>query len=137
MWLLIQFLRSCLLLVQGLFRKGGGASALRGFRIPEVGVVSPEPGWKINSRVSPSCYSLTQIFEYSRFNNTTFYRLGIISLQLVPVIMSSVPLKRLYKELPVWIVEDHHDVSLAPWQALTRYCPLFLVKRRFTKGKTG
>lgn len=25
--------------------------------------------------------------------------------------MSSVPLKRSYKELPVWIVEDHHDVS--------------------------
>lgn len=26
--------------------------------------------------------------------------------------MSSAPLKRLYKEVPVWIVEDHHHVGL-------------------------
>lgn len=50
--------------------------------------------------------------------------------------MSSVPLKRLYKELPVWIVEDHHDVSLAHWHALTRYSPPFWVNRRLNRGKT-
>lgn len=37
--------------------------------------------------------------------------------------MSGVPLKRLYKELPVWIVEDHHDVSLPHF--FTRSCQIY------------
>lgn len=45
--------------------------------------------------------------------------------------MSSVRLKRLYKELPVWIVEDHHDVSLEHWRTLTRSCPIHDPIRRF------
>uniref|UniRef100_A0A674PRA1 Chromosome 5 open reading frame 22 n=1 Tax=Takifugu rubripes TaxID=31033 RepID=A0A674PRA1_TAKRU len=40
------------------------------------------------------------------------------------VIMSGVPLKRLYKELPVWIVEDHHDVVGHIYRAIaSRHLP--------------
>ncbi|TNM98288.1 UPF0489 protein C5orf22 homolog isoform X2 [Takifugu flavidus] len=38
--------------------------------------------------------------------------------------MSGVPLKRLYKELPVWIVEDHHDVVGHIYRAIaSRHLP--------------
>lgn len=122
--------------VQGLFAKGAGPAPFAASVFPEVGVSSPKPGEKLGSRFSPSCCSLTQIFEDNSLNNDALYRLGITRVHLVPVVMSSVPLKRLYRELPVWIVEDHHDVSLAHWQHLTPYCPLFLVNRRLSKAKT-
>lgn len=39
--------------------------------------------------------------------------------------MSSVPLKRTYKELPVWIVEDHHDVVPHIYRSIaSRHLPL-------------
>lgn len=41
------------------------------------------------------------------------YLHGLNKQTLSSVTMTSAPMKRLYKELPVWIVEDHHDVSLA------------------------
>ncbi|XP_040000426.1 UPF0489 protein C5orf22 homolog [Xiphias gladius] len=38
--------------------------------------------------------------------------------------MSCAPLKRFYKELPVWIVEDHHDVVCHIYRAIaSRYLP--------------
>ncbi|GLD72261.1 UPF0489 protein, partial [Lates japonicus] len=38
--------------------------------------------------------------------------------------MSSAPLKRFYKELPVWIVEDHHDVVCHIYRAIaSRHLP--------------
>uniref|UniRef100_A0A8C3ACB2 Chromosome 5 open reading frame 22 n=1 Tax=Cyclopterus lumpus TaxID=8103 RepID=A0A8C3ACB2_CYCLU len=43
--------------------------------------------------------------------------------------MSSVPLKRSYKELPVWIVEDHHDVVGHIYRAIaSRHLPLKNIK---------
>lgn len=99
-------------------------------------MVSPKPGKRLVGRLSPSCYSFTRIFKDNSFNNDALCLLGITRLHLVPVVMSSVPLKRLYRELPVWIVEDHHDVSLAHWRDLTPCCRLFLIKRRLTKRKT-
>ncbi|KAK7944603.1 hypothetical protein WMY93_000331 [Mugilogobius chulae] len=39
--------------------------------------------------------------------------------------MSSVPLKRSYKHLPVWIVEDHHDVVRHIYRSIaSRHLPL-------------
>ncbi|XP_033838808.1 UPF0489 protein C5orf22 homolog [Periophthalmus magnuspinnatus] len=39
--------------------------------------------------------------------------------------MSSVPLKRSYKDLPVWIVEDHHDVVRHIYRSIaSRHLPL-------------
>ncbi|XP_069578493.1 UPF0489 protein C5orf22 homolog [Brachyistius frenatus] len=39
--------------------------------------------------------------------------------------MSCVPVKRLYKQLPVWIVEDHHDVVKHIYRAIaSRHLPL-------------
>ncbi|KAL7387391.1 hypothetical protein ABVT39_022740 [Epinephelus coioides] len=43
--------------------------------------------------------------------------------------MSCVPLKRSYKELPVWIVEDHHDVVRHIYRAIaSRHLPLKNIK---------
>ncbi|KAM7378722.1 hypothetical protein PAMP_004326 [Pampus punctatissimus] len=43
--------------------------------------------------------------------------------------MSSVPLKRFFKELPVWIVEDHHDVVCHIYRAIaSRHLPLRNIK---------
>ncbi|XP_008303907.1 UPF0489 protein C5orf22 homolog [Stegastes partitus] len=43
--------------------------------------------------------------------------------------MSCVPLKRVYKELPVWIVEDHHDVVCHIYRAIaSRHLPLKNIK---------
>ncbi|XP_068426973.1 UPF0489 protein C5orf22 homolog [Clinocottus analis] len=43
--------------------------------------------------------------------------------------MSSLPLKRSYKELPVWIVEDHHDVVGHIYRAIaSRHLPLKNIK---------
>ncbi|XP_070701909.1 UPF0489 protein C5orf22 homolog isoform X2 [Pempheris klunzingeri] len=43
--------------------------------------------------------------------------------------MSCVPLKRSYKELPVWIVEDHHDVVCHIYRAIaSRHLPLKNIK---------
>ncbi|KAM8851108.1 UPF0489 protein C5orf22 homolog [Spinachia spinachia] len=43
--------------------------------------------------------------------------------------MSCVPLKRSYKELPVWIVEDHHDVVGHIYRAIaSRHLPLKNIK---------
>ncbi|KAM9350237.1 UPF0489 protein C5orf22 homolog [Symphorus nematophorus] len=43
--------------------------------------------------------------------------------------MSFVPLKRVYKELPVWIVEDHHDVVCHIYRAIaSRHLPLKNIK---------
>ncbi|XP_076601870.1 UPF0489 protein C5orf22 homolog [Chaetodon auriga] len=43
--------------------------------------------------------------------------------------MTSVPMKRLYKELPVWIVEDHHDVVCHIYRAIaSRHLPLKNIK---------
>ncbi|KAK9539580.1 hypothetical protein VZT92_004679 [Zoarces viviparus] len=43
--------------------------------------------------------------------------------------MSCVPLKRCYKELPVWIVEDHHDVVGHIYRAIaSRHLPLKNIK---------
>ncbi|XP_038573142.1 UPF0489 protein C5orf22 homolog [Micropterus salmoides] len=43
--------------------------------------------------------------------------------------MSSVLLKRLYKELPVWIVEDHHDVVCHIYRAIaSKHLPLKNIK---------
>ncbi|XP_070830783.1 UPF0489 protein C5orf22 homolog [Chaetodon trifascialis] len=43
--------------------------------------------------------------------------------------MTSVPMKRFYKELPVWIVEDHHDVVCHIYRAIaSRHLPLKNIK---------
>ncbi|KAM8727481.1 UPF0489 protein C5orf22 homolog isoform 1-T1 [Acanthopagrus schlegelii] len=43
--------------------------------------------------------------------------------------MTSVPPKRLYKELPVWIVEDHHDVVCHIYRAIaSKHLPLENIK---------
>ncbi|XP_073348076.1 UPF0489 protein C5orf22 homolog [Pagrus major] len=43
--------------------------------------------------------------------------------------MSSVPPKRFYKELPVWIVEDHHDVVCHIYRAIaSKHLPLENIK---------
>ncbi|XP_030260049.1 UPF0489 protein C5orf22 homolog [Sparus aurata] len=43
--------------------------------------------------------------------------------------MTSVPLKRFYKELPVWIVEDHHDVVCHIYRAIaSKHLPLENIK---------
>ncbi|XP_051267545.1 UPF0489 protein C5orf22 homolog [Dicentrarchus labrax] len=43
--------------------------------------------------------------------------------------MSCVPLKRFYKELPVWVVEDHHDVVSHIYRAIaSRHLPLKNIK---------
>ncbi|XP_074543999.1 UPF0489 protein C5orf22 homolog [Halichoeres trimaculatus] len=43
--------------------------------------------------------------------------------------MSSVPLKRVYAELPVWVVEDHHDVVCHIYRAIaSRHLPLKNIK---------
>nr|XP_046264262.1 UPF0489 protein C5orf22 homolog [Scatophagus argus] len=43
--------------------------------------------------------------------------------------MTSVTLKRVYKELPVWIVEDHHDVVCHIYRAIaSRHLPLKNIK---------
>ncbi|XP_070775282.1 UPF0489 protein C5orf22 homolog [Enoplosus armatus] len=43
--------------------------------------------------------------------------------------MSAVPLKRFYTELPVWIVEDHHDVVCHIYRAIaSRHLPLKNIK---------
>ncbi|XP_047446521.1 UPF0489 protein C5orf22 homolog [Mugil cephalus] len=43
--------------------------------------------------------------------------------------MSRAPLKRVYKELPVWIVEDHHDVVSHIYRAIaSRHLPLKNIK---------
>ncbi|KAA8587610.1 hypothetical protein FQN60_016472, partial [Etheostoma spectabile] len=43
--------------------------------------------------------------------------------------MSSAPLKRFYKELPVWIVDDHHDVVGHIYRAIaSRHLPLKDIK---------
>ncbi|XP_028282969.1 UPF0489 protein C5orf22 homolog [Parambassis ranga] len=43
--------------------------------------------------------------------------------------MTSVPLKRTYKRLPVWIVEDHHDVVCHIYRAIaSRHLPLKNIK---------
>lgn len=43
--------------------------------------------------------------------------------------MSCVPLKRIYKDLPVWIVEDHHDVVCHIYRAIaSRHLPLKNIK---------
>ncbi|XP_020507430.1 UPF0489 protein C5orf22 homolog [Labrus bergylta] len=43
--------------------------------------------------------------------------------------MSCVPLKRLYSELPVWVVEDHHDVVCHIYRAIaSRHLPLKNIK---------
>lgn len=42
--------------------------------------------------------------------------------------MSSVPLKRTYKQLPVCVVEDHHDVSLLRVNTAAKYNHIVLLK---------
>uniref|UniRef100_A0A668AAE2 Chromosome 5 open reading frame 22 n=1 Tax=Myripristis murdjan TaxID=586833 RepID=A0A668AAE2_9TELE len=43
--------------------------------------------------------------------------------------MSGVPVKRLYPELPVWIVEDHHDVVCHIYRAIaSKHLPLHDIK---------
>ncbi|KAE8291475.1 UPF0489 protein C5orf22-like protein [Larimichthys crocea] len=43
--------------------------------------------------------------------------------------MSSAPLKRVYTELPVWVVEDHHDVVCHIYRAIaSRHLPLKNIK---------
>lgn len=42
--------------------------------------------------------------------------------------MSSVPLKRTYKQLPVCVVEDHHDVSLLRVNTAAKHNHIVLLK---------
>ncbi|XP_041805475.1 UPF0489 protein C5orf22 homolog [Chelmon rostratus] len=57
------------------------------------------------------------------------YLHGLNKQTLSSVTMTSVPMKRLYKELPVWIVEDHHDVVCHIYRAIaSRHLPLKNIK---------
>lgn len=50
-------------------------------------------------------------------------------MTLFSIKMSCVSLKRVYKELPVWIVEDHHDVVRHIYRAIaSRHLPLKNIK---------